>query len=662
MSSLKVINAEDFPTLQAAVDAVPEYGVVSVGPGEWKCGAVKLKSNMTLRLAAGCRLLAPDTVEEHARAKYVPEERVQTHFFIGAEDAENIIIEGDGIIDCRGHLFWENFDNAPMSEVTERLHHTGGLFSGLWYKPIAPPRPSGMQFWYCRNIQMRGVTVYNSSTYTIWALGCQKLRFDGISIINHRRGPNTDGLDIDCSSDVWINNCYLDCGDDAVALKSDIDLVGKDYCCERIHITNCKISSTCCAIRLGYEGDGIIRDVVFSNNIIRDTNIGIDILSIIPYHRRFNIMHGSPIENILFTSCTMRNVRQPFKIWGYPDPDDEVDHTADYQGYVRNAIFSDMVIESTDAAFVGGLSVNNVTIKDIYWNLVRDPQVYYTSPMVDKCCIWGKGFMLQPLTIRTDEAPVIKNVNIKECYRSVNNIDMQCIKYRSPLDDKEDYALFHASEKSHDCVVFLHGHGSNGLQIGGRADLQELLQEFVDSDLNVVAPNLRGNNWMNPEAVQDLNWLLTKLKAEHNFRKYILVSGSMGGTGALIFAGLHPELVDGMVIAGAATDIGVYLEWCKQFYDTENIRSIIGKTIEERYTADALSAHSACSLTEKLTMPIYYSHGGADEIIPVSEARNLCERMAGKTNFHYEEIPGGDHDSPLRRTDEDFRSLLKDIL
>ena len=91
MSSLKVINAEDYPTLQAAVDAVPEYGVVAVGPGEWKCGAVKLKSNMTLRLAAGCRLLAPDTVEEHARAKYVPEERVQTHFFIGAEDAENII-------------------------------------------------------------------------------------------------------------------------------------------------------------------------------------------------------------------------------------------------------------------------------------------------------------------------------------------------------------------------------------------------------------------------------------------------------------------------------------------------------------------------------------------------------------------------------------------
>ena len=136
----------------------------------------------------------------------------------------------------------------------------------------------------------------------------------------------------------------------------------------------------------------------------------------------------------------------------------------------------------------------------------------------------------------------------------------------------------------------------------------------------------------------------------------------MGGTGALIFACLHPELVDGMVIAGAATDIGVYLNWCKQFYDTENIRATIGKTIEERYTADALAAHSVCNMAEKLSMPVYYSHGGDDKIIPVSEAENLCGKMAGKANFHYTEIPGGDHDSPLQRTVEDFRRLLKDIL
>ena len=46
-------------------------------------------------------------------------------------------------------------------------------------------------------------------------------------------------------------------------------------------------------------------------------------------------------------------------------------------------------------------------------------------------------------------------------------------------------------------------------------------------------------------------------------------------------------------------------------------------------------------------MPVWLYHGGADRTIPVSEARALAEILAGKEDFHYHEIAGGNHDSPL---------------
>ena len=46
-------------------------------------------------------------------------------------------------------------------------------------------------------------------------------------------------------------------------------------------------------------------------------------------------------------------------------------------------------------------------------------------------------------------------------------------------------------------------------------------------------------------------------------------------------------------------------------------------------------------------MPIYFPHGGADEIIPVEQARMLAEKLKDKPDFFYKEIPGGNHDSPL---------------
>lgn len=73
----------------------------------------------------------------------------------------------------------------------------------------------------------------------------------------------------------------------------------------------------------------------------------------------------------------------------------------------------------------------------------------------------------------------------------------------------------------------------------------------------------------------------------------------------------------------------------------------IAEAISTSYKEDELEKHSTLLNAEKLTMPVYFIHGGADETIPVGQARMLAEKLRSKADFFYDEIPGGNHDSPL---------------
>ena len=63
--------------------------------------------------------------------------------------------------------------------------------------------------------------------------GCQILysdhcTVDGLIINNNigGRGPSTDGIDIDSSTNILIENCEIDCNDDNICLKAGRDADG----------------------------------------------------------------------------------------------------------------------------------------------------------------------------------------------------------------------------------------------------------------------------------------------------------------------------------------------------------------------------------------------------------------------------------------------------
>jgi pimeloyl-ACP methyl ester carboxylesterase len=125
---------------------------------------------------------------------------------------------------------------------------------------------------------------------------------------------------------------------------------------------------------------------------------------------------------------------------------------------------------------------------------------------------------------------------------------------------------------------------------------------------------------------------------------------------------LYPEDVNGLVIRGAATDLASYYCWCKTQQKpiiheiAEAIRISYGGSPDEK--PELYRNHSALNNADKLTMPLFLIHGGADEIIPVEQARALAEKMKNSPNFSYTEILGGNHDSPLTET-KSFPAIVK---
>jgi pimeloyl-ACP methyl ester carboxylesterase len=227
------------------------------------------------------------------------------------------------------------------------------------------------------------------------------------------------------------------------------------------------------------------------------------------------------------------------------------------------------------------------------------------------------------------------------------------LDYRSPLDDLRDWAMLWPQPTPGDWLICIHGHGSRGDQLFVRQDVRDLwLPAFRQAGLSLATLNLRGNAWMSPAAVHDVAAVLDYLRATFGAKRFLFASGSMGGTANLIYAVCRPQDVAGLVALCPATDLAGYYAWCRARTEPGVLHEI-ANAIEQNYggppagRGDVYHAHSALRHAARLTMPLFLSHGDADAIIPVAEARALVQAIGPRPTFFYEELPGGHHDTPL---------------
>ena len=154
-------------------------------------------------------------------------------------------------------------------------------------------RPYLIRMINCRNILLRDITIMNSPMWVQHYLLCEDVNIDGIKV-NSRVNHNNDGIDIDGCQRVRISNCDIVSGDDAIVLKSTLDIP-----CKNVTITNCVLSSDCNAFKLGTETNGGFQNIVFSNCTIYDTPLaGITL----------QMVDGGTLERVSVSNITMNNV------------------------------------------------------------------------------------------------------------------------------------------------------------------------------------------------------------------------------------------------------------------------------------------------------------------------------------------------------------------
>ena len=174
----------------------------------------------------------------------------------------------------------------------------------------------------------------------------------------------------------------------------------------------------------------------------------------------------------------------------------------------------------------------------------------------------------------------------------------------------------------HDLLVALHGHGADRWQFirEARDECRGTREAAAKHGAILLSPDYRApTSWMGPKAEADLVQIIAAAKERHRIGRVFVSGGSMGGTGALTFAALHPDLVDGACSFNGTANLVEY----GGFLDA--IAASFGGSKEE--LPEEYRKRSAELHADALTMPVAFTTGGRDDVVPPESIHRLHARL-----------------------------------
>lgn len=209
--------------IQDAIDACAKNGggIVTFQTGSYVMGSIYSKSNVHLRIDAKVTLLGSQHFNEypdiHTRVEGM--EMEWSSALINVINATNVVISGKGLVDAMG-----TFCSDHYKKTKEEFAKTGKNFD--YFKDGKRIRALLIQ--NSSDVELKDITIKNSCFWTVHVLYSTRITVDGITISNNEKGfqPNTDGIDVDSSTWVLVQNCDIDTNDDNYCLKSGKDLDG----------------------------------------------------------------------------------------------------------------------------------------------------------------------------------------------------------------------------------------------------------------------------------------------------------------------------------------------------------------------------------------------------------------------------------------------------
>ncbi len=474
--------------IQRAIDDVFKAGggLVYAPPGTFLIGGLELKSRVTLYLEAGCVLLGSKSIEDY---DYHPGPPMQGdangHHVIFAQKADDVTLCGLGVIDGQGSAYWETVNRPPVTPENEWKD-----VATFIHRPANHNRrPSPMvEFAQCRNVRISGVTLRNSAGWTMRPVNCDTVVIDGILIRNPPTGVNCDGIDITASTNVFVSNCDIMTGDDAICLKSESPYGGDVLPTKNITVTNCTLTTSCNGFKMGTATHGAFENIVFSNSVIY-SNVN-------PVNARvigglsIETVDGGSLDGVVVSNIRMQNVRAPIFV--------RLGERKKKEGsFLRNVLIEGVdaegAIVTSSITGVPGLRPSDITISncrmrtvaggDAAWTHREIPEVADKYP---ECWMMGHlpayGFYVRHadrvrlrnveyITDKPDGRPAIVCDDVNDAI--FNGLELSRPEGDAPLLDLRDTrrAFVYGSRSPEGNKVFaqVSGSGSGGIVLLGNA-------------------------------------------------------------------------------------------------------------------------------------------------------------------------------------------------
>ncbi len=291
--------------------------VIYFAPGIHEVSAMEIGDNKTVYVAGGAYIRCV-TGEEDQNVELGGRNMVTPSFLIMGE---NVSFRGRGIID-------------------------GGAIP-------RPRRRHILLVYNSKNVEIEGVTLFDSSSWTLPIKCSDGVHVDNIKITGWR--GNADGVDISNSRDVLVENSFLRTYDDLVVIKSYKGL-GE---VRNVHVRKCVLwSELAHALSIGAEVSESVSDVLFED---------CDVIHDVGRETALRVYHcdSAVIRDVIFQNIRIEEARRLISMW--------IGRTrwtrTEERGHIKNITFRDITatsapIDPTLTGFQDGTDWKPYTIKD----------------------------------------------------------------------------------------------------------------------------------------------------------------------------------------------------------------------------------------------------------------------------------------------------------
>ncbi|EFF63771.1 MULTISPECIES: glycoside hydrolase family 28 protein [Turicibacter] len=378
---------DDTLAIQAAIMSCPDDGRVFIPKGTYATKTIFLKSNLTLELEKGATLLYSASFESGAILPGYTKNSNHEEYYLGSWEGNpldtftaliqgvnvsNVNLIGEGVLDGNGSIGWWDFPKVR---------------NVAW-------RPRLFQIIHSHHVNVQGITLQNSPSWTVHPLFSDDLKFIDLKIINPKDSPNTDGLDPESCHRVLILGVHFSVGDDCIAIKSGKIYLGSRLkrASEYITIRNCSMNFGHGAVVIGSEMAGGVKHILVEQCLFNETDRGLRIKT------RRGRGEAAIVEDVTFRHIEMEKVLTPLVVncFYFCDPDGHSEYVktketlpVDYRTPdIRDFCFEDIKCRHSEiaAAYFYGLPekpIERLSLKDCVFHFTTEAEPGVPAMMDD---------------------------------------------------------------------------------------------------------------------------------------------------------------------------------------------------------------------------------------------------------------------------------------